>query len=222
MAIRILLVDDHKLFAEGLRVLLESHSDYVVVGTTTDGKKAVRLANELKPDLILIDANMPNMNGIEATQRIVQDNPVARVICLSMHAETQYVLGLLEAGGTGYLLKECAKDELVDAIKIVTQGGVYLSPTIAGVVAEAVRTKRSGKSSTNIRSILSKREREVLQLLAEGHSARKIANSLHLSTKTIASHREHIMEKLGIDSIAGLTKYAIREGLTSADPVITK
>jgi len=211
------LADDHELFAQGIRALLMEQSTCEVVGIATDGRQAVRMARELTPDLVIIDANMPGMNGIEATQRILHETPATRVICLSMHAETQYVLGLLEAGGSGYLLKECARDDLEQAIQEVMRGRTYLSSAIAGVVVDAVRAKNS-RTETNARGVLSDREREVLQLLAEGRTPREIAALLHLSAKTVASHREHIGEKLGIKSIAGLTKYAIREGLTSADP----
>lgn len=219
--IRIVLVDDHELFTQGIRALLAEQPKYKVVATATDGRQAVRIARELKPDLIIVDANMPGMNGLEATQRILHDTPTIRVICLSMHAETQYVLGLLEVGGSGYLLKECARDDLEQAIQQVMHGRIYLSPAITGVVVDAIRAKDT-PAQPNARSLLSDREREVLQLLAEGRSPREIAALLHLSAKTIASHREHIAEKLGIKSIAGLTKYAIREGLTSADPPKTR
>jgi len=215
--IKILLVDDHKLFSQGIRALLAEQQHCTVVGIATDGRQAVRMARDLKPDLVIVDANMPGMNGVEATQRILQETPATRVICLSMHAETQYVIGLLEAGGSGYVLKECARDDLDQAIQEVMKGHTYLSPAIAGVVVEAMRDK-SSRTEPNVRTLLTDREREVLQLLAEGRAPREIAALLHLSAKTIASHRDHISEKLGIKSIAGLTKYAIREGLTSAEP----
>jgi len=219
--VRILLADDHELFTEGMRALLDKNPQYQVVGTSSDGKIAVNMAAKLKPDVVLIDANMPNMNGIEATKRIVDDTPSVRVICLSMHAQTQYVVGLLEAGGVGYLLKECAKDELENAIGVVMLGSTYLSPSISGVVVDAIRVKSTGKV-LSAQSTLTARELEVLQLLAEGHKTKEIAETLFLSAKTIATHRENIMEKLGINSIAGLTKYAIREGLTSVESLSNK
>jgi DNA-binding NarL/FixJ family response regulator len=152
------------------------------------------------------------MNGIEATHRLHSEQPAIKVLCLSMHAEARFVRAALDAGATGYLLKDSAYEELVRAIRAVVAGHVYLSPTIAGIVLEDFKASRSGSAST-LFSILTEREREVLQLLAEGSATKEIAERLHISLKTVSTHREHIMEKLGIHSVAGLTKYAIREGL---------
>jgi DNA-binding NarL/FixJ family response regulator len=177
----------------------------------------VEASQELAPDVVVMDASMPEMNGIEATRRITGRAPQIRILCLSMHADPRFVEGVLEAGASGYLLKECSFEEVVRAIHAVERNRTYLSPDISGVVIDALRTRRSGTGRSAF-TLLSDREREILQLLAEGHSPRHIAESLHLSIKTIATHREHVMDKLGIHNIAGLTKLALREGMTSPDP----
>lgn len=217
MNTRVIIVDDHEIFSQGLRALLEKQANVEVVATASDGRQALKLVRDKRPDMVIMDASMPGMNGIEATKRIATEMPGIKLLCLSMHAEPRYVQGILEAGGNGYLLKECALEELESAIKVVMRGETFLSPAIAGVVVSALREHRTDARPSAL-SVLSQREREVLQLLAEGHKPRQIAEQLHLSAKTVATHREHIMEKLGIDNIAGLTKYAILEGLTSPDP----
>ncbi len=216
MTIRILLADDHQIVREGLAALLDGQPGIEVVGFALDGREAVKLAEELSPDLLLMDVAMPGMNGVEATRQLASQLPQVKVLCLSMHVERRFVSAVLEAGAAGYLLKDCAREELAEAIRQVSAGRSYLSPAVAATVVEDYAARLAGRLPRNA-SALSGREREVLQLLAEGASTREIAQRLHLSTKTVGSHRERIMRKLGLDSIAALTKYAIRHGLTTAE-----
>ena len=215
MSIRILLVDDHEVFLDGLRALLDRQPDMEVVGDAKGGRRAVRLARQTIPQVVVMDASMPGMNGFEATRQIVAEVPDVKVLCLSMHSEERFVLAMLDAGASGYVLKECALEELVRAVRSVAANQVYLSPGIAGIVVEAARASQP-QPRTSAFSLLTAREREVLQLIAEGQATKKIAAQLYLSVKTIGTHREHLMDKLKIHSVAGLTKYAIRQGLTSS------
>jgi DNA-binding NarL/FixJ family response regulator len=213
---KILLADDHKLMREGLRILLEKLGGITVVGEAGNGISAVRMARELKPDLVLMDIAMPDLNGIEATRRIMIESPGVKVIALSMHADKRFVRHMFAAGAAGYVLKGSAFEEVAAAIKKVAAGRIYISPKITDqVLAEYV--KQLTKPSAGAESPLSGREREVLQMLAEGKSSRKIAERLHVSVTTVDTHRKHIMDKLGFRTIAELTKYAVREGLTSLD-----
>jgi DNA-binding NarL/FixJ family response regulator len=213
---KILLADDHKLMREGLRMLLEKLGQITIVGEADNGVTAVRMARDLKPDLVLLDIAMPDLNGIEATRRIMTEAPGVKVIALSMHADKRFVRHMFAAGAAGYVLKGSAFEEVAAAIKTVAAGRIYISPKITDqVLAEYV--KQLTKPSAGAESPLSGREREVLQMLAEGKSSRKIAERLHVSVTTVDTHRKHIMDKLGFRSIAELTKYAIREGLTSLD-----
>lgn len=215
---RILLVDDHQLFCEGMRALIERQQDMKVVGVATDGRQGVRLAKELAPDIVVMDVAMSELNGAEATRQILEELPRIRVIALSMHGDRRYVLRMLEAGASGYLLKDCAVDELARAIRSVVANQVYLSPAVAGVVVERlVRRGAREPGGPSATEVLSTREIEVLQLLAEGHTARQIGQALHVSVKTVETHRRNIMDKLDLHSIAGLTKYAVREGITSLE-----
>lgn len=214
MSIRIILADDHKIIREGIEALLGKQQDFEVIATADDGRTAVRLARELSPDVVVIDVKMPDMNGIEATRQIISENSKVRVIALSMYSDRQFVGAMLKAGASGYMLKDCAFEELVSTIHAVTKNEICLSPMIAtDVFKEYVYYANGNKSSAF--SILTDREREVLQLYAEGKTTKEIAARLHVSVKAIEKHRQQMMSKLNIHSIAELTKYAIREGLTS-------
>lgn len=214
MKIKVLLADDHVMMRGGLHMLLEQNAEIVVVGEAEDGREAVLLAKKLSPDVVVMDIAMPDMNGIEATRQIIAEHPGVKIIALSMHSDRHFVSEMLKAGAMAYLLKQCAVDELITAIKTVLKNQTYISPCISGVVVDQfVRT--ASKSEPSVFSRLTDREREVLQLMAEGKSSKEIANQLNLSIKTIETHRMKIMEKLNIHTVAELTKYAIREGLTS-------
>jgi len=210
-----LIVDDHKIMREGLRSLLEKSGRFDCVGEADDGYQAVRMARELKPDVIIMDISMPNLNGIEATRQIKAENPEIEVIVLSMHATRTYVLQVLQAGASAYLLKDSAFEELSTALLAISRGGMYLSPAITKTAALANLKAGSYAAGGAQAENLTKRELEVLQLIAEGKSTKDIASKLSLSVKTVETHRKQIMDKLEIRSIAGLTKYCIREGLTT-------
>ena len=211
MTTRVLLTDDHAIFVEGLASLLARDKQFEVVGTATHAKEALQKVRESEPDVVIMDLSMPDMSGIEATQLIKAERPDVKVLCLSMHADRGYVMGALDAGASGYVLKDGARNELVEAIQAVADDQVYLSPAIAGIVVDAA--KSSG--ATPALELLTDRERQIVHLLAGGERTKVIAERLHLSVKTVGTHRSHIMEKLDIHSIAELTKFAIREGLTS-------
>jgi len=208
----ILIADDHRLLREGLRALLE-RDDFHVVAEADNGRSAVRLAKQLQPDIVITDIAMPDLNGVEATRQICAESPRSKVLALSMHTESRFVLGILEAGASGYLLKDAAFEELSAAIKAVLKGQTYLSPAIAGVVVRQSLGRLGSKVKLQ-RAELSKREQEVLQLIAEGKSTKEIAATLYVSVKTVETHRKQIMDKLDIHSVAELTKYAVREGVT--------
>ena len=211
---RVLLADDHKILRQGLRTLLEQEKDIQIVGEADNGRSSVKLTGELAPDVVIMDVAMPDLNGIDATRRITEAEPRTRVLALSMHSDGRYVKGMLQAGARGYILKDCAAEELTHAIRTVMAGQIYVSPGVTGaIVNDYVRQL----SSAGVPATLTRREREVLQLLAEGGSTANIAAGLHLSVKTIETHRKRIMDKLGLRSIAELTKYAIREGITTVD-----
>jgi DNA-binding NarL/FixJ family response regulator len=216
MSIKVLLVDDHAIIREGLRSLLEKQPEMEVIADTDDGRKAIELVRELLPDIVIMDITMPGLNGIEATRQITAEFPDVKVIALSIHSKRRYVADMLSAGATGYILKECLFDELVQAIKAVAAGGRYLSPRITDVVVSDY-LKRLSVSADSPFEALKTREREVLQLVAEGKSTKQIALELHVSTKTIEANRRQIMEKLNIHNVAELTKYAVREGLTTLE-----
>lgn len=216
MAIRILLADDHQITRSGLRALLEQQADMAVVGEADNGRLAVRMAAELKPDVIVMDINMPELNGMEASRQIKAELPHTRIIALSMHSDKRYVAGMLKAGVSSYLLKNCAFDELVAAIHSVVRRQSYLSPAIADTVMKDYASILEGADPSPA-SQLSSREREVLQLIAEGLSTRDISERIHVSVKTVETHRQQIMRKLNAKSVAELTKIALREGLTSLE-----
>lgn len=214
MAIKVLIVDDHRIIREGIRSMLEREPDMKVLGEAEDGRSATRMARELGPDLIVMDVSMPEMNGILATSVILAEFPKIKVLALSMLADTRVVHNMLRAGASGYLIKDCSFTELVRAIRLVIANKTYLSPGIMDVVVkDYVRPPAYSDSPSS--SNLTIRESEVLQLVAEGHSTAQIASSLYVSVKTVESHRQNLMGKINTKGIAGLTKYAIREGLTS-------
>ena len=212
----IVLADDHNIMRKGLSSLIEKQPQMKVVGEAEDGRTTIHLAQNLKPDIVIMDISMPDLNGIEATSQIVDTCPGTKVIGLSIHADRRFVSQMLKAGAMGYLLKDCAFEELKLAIHAVTHGNMYLSPSVAGGIVKDY-VKRLSKDDTSAFTVLSEREREVLQLLAEGKSMKQIASDLYLSVKTIETHRQNIMKKLNIYNIPELVKYAIREGLTFLD-----
>ena len=216
MSIRILLVDDHKIMRDGLRSLIDKQSEMAVVGEAENGRTALQLTRKLKPDVIVMDINMPDLNGIDATRQILAELPGVKIVAFSMHSDRQFVAEMLKAGVSGYLQKDSAFEELGRAIRTVVANQTYLSPQItADVVRGYVETLIEDESDAP--DFLTDREREVVQLHAEGYPTKQIAEHLNLSVKTVETHRRHIMQKLGITSIAELTKFAIREGLTTLD-----
>lgn len=216
MTVRILLVDDHKILREGLHSMLEKQADIEVVGEAGDGAMAIRLARELKPDVIVMDVEMHGMDGIDATRWISQEIRDAKIVALSMYPKKSFVIEMLKAGAAGYILKEYAFSELVNAINTVMADEIYLCPKVASIVVGSyVRSQLEPGSSSG--TLLTSREREVLKLLAEGKPSKEVALLLNVSIKTVDACRRLIMQKLNVRSVAELVKYAIREGLTSLD-----
>ncbi|HME70850.1 MAG TPA: response regulator transcription factor [Myxococcota bacterium] len=214
--IRVLLVDDHELMREGLRSILEREEDVEVVGEAASGQAAVELARTLAPQVVVMDVAMKDSNGIEATRQIRAECPEVQVIALSSHSDSRYVNAMLDAGACGYVLKANAYDDLRRALSAAQKGKSYLCPDVTEAVVGASRRRADGETAIT-RVVLSPREREVLQLLAEGLSSPEIAKRLYIATTTVETHRRNVMRKLGIHSVADLTKYAIREGLTSLE-----
>jgi two-component system response regulator NreC len=216
--IKIVLADDHQIVRHGLRMLLSAEPDFEVVGEADNGREVVRLVQELAPQVVIMDISMPDLNGIEATRQILSESSGVKVIALSMHSDGLFVLNMFKAGASGYLLKDCALEELVKAVRTVVNRQVYLSPGISDIVIkDFVIGWSSAESSSSAYSILTPRERQVLQLMAEGKSTNQIADSLFVSVKTVEAHRKQLMNKLDIHNVAELTKYAIRQGLTSLE-----
>jgi len=214
--IRVLLVDDHELMREGLRSILERESDVEVVGEAASGRAAVELARTLAPDVVVMDVAMKDSNGIEATRQLRAASPDVKVIALSSHSDSRYVSAMLDAGACGYVLKANAYDDLRRALGAAQQGKSYLCPDVTQNVVGA-SLGHPGREADPSHALLSPREKEVLQLLAEGRSSPEIALRLFIATTTVETHRRNVMRKLGIHNVADLTKYAIREGLTSLD-----
>jgi DNA-binding NarL/FixJ family response regulator len=214
MAIRVLLVDDHAVVRDGLRFLLEAGGNITVVGEAADGRQAVRQVQALLPDVVVMDIAMPELNGIEATEQIRQACPSTQVVILSMYATKEHILRALRAGANGYLLKESAGQEVVDAIRAVRAGRRYLSQSIAETVIDDYVHERQAPPAQSPLERLSSREREVLQLVVEGKSSTEIAEILYLSPKTVETYRSRLMQKLGLSDLPSLVKFAIQHGLT--------
>lgn len=212
--VKILLADDHRILRSGLRELLGQKTSFEVVAEAENGREAIKLCRKLLPNIVIMDITMPDLNGMDATRQITEECPATKVIILSVHSEQRFVAEVIKAGASGYILKDCDFNEIISAIAAVNSGRIYLCSRIATVVRNDY-LKHLTHAETESSSALTAREREVLQLIAEGKSTKEIAFSFNLSVKTIEAHRQRIMEKLEIRNIAELTKYAIREGLTS-------
>ncbi len=212
--IRILLADDHAVLRSGLRALLERHEDIAVVGEATDGRELVQMAVKLEPDVVITDIGMPNLNGTEATAQITAKHPNVKVIMLSMHSDEAYVLRALKAGARGYLLKESSSEaDLITALRAVHSGKAYFSPAISALLVEDYVRQLRDKDEVDSYELLSPREREILQLIAEGKSNKDIANLLNLSLYTVETHRGNILQKLNLHSVPELILYAVRKGV---------
>ena len=213
MRTRVVLADDHRILREGLRGLLAREPDMEVVGEAGNGHAAFQLVRQLSPDVVVMDVTMPDLNGIETTRQITHDYPRVKVLALSVSPSRRVVTQMLHAGASGYLLKTCPLEELARAIRLVVAGKTCLSPDVAGDVVQSYVRQVSANAQDPFAN-LTVRERQVLQSVAEGKSSKEIASALHVTTKTVGAHRQHIMDKLGVRTVAGLTKHAIREGLT--------
>ena len=216
MAIRIELADEHEITRKGLRSLLEKETDLEVVGEANDGQLALDLVKSLKPEIVITDITMPKINGIEATRAITSEYPDTKVIALSIHSEWLFVSEMLSAGASAYLLKESSFQELVNAIRTVQKGGMYLCPKLMKTVIKDYADQVLNSNTSRLPK-LTKREREILRLLTDGYSTKEIAHMLRLSVKTVHTHRQKIMDKLNIDNVVGLVKFAIRCGITTLD-----
>ena len=210
---RIVLADDHTIVRNGLRVLLERQPDFVVVGEAANGREAIELAEQHAPDIVLMDVAMPIMNGIEAAARIAAAQPKAAVVILSMHSDESYILRALKAGARGYLLKDSAENDLIQAVRAVASGKAFFSPAVSKVLAEDYLRQVRQRGAEDPYDLLTARERELLQLIAEGKSAKEIAGLLNLSAHTVDTHRGNLMQKLNVHSIPELILYAVRKGI---------
>jgi DNA-binding NarL/FixJ family response regulator len=217
MGIRVLIVEDHALFRQGVEALMQGAKDMDVVGQAENGRDALRLVAECSPDVVLMDISMPELNGLEATARIVRDYPHVKVLMLSMYKYEEYVLQALRAGAVGYLLKDADTSELEFAIRSVASGKTYLSPSISGVVIGDYVQRSDNEAAGGPLGKLTTRQREILQLIAEGNTTTDMGKILNISPKTMETHRKQLMDNLGIHDIAGLVRYAIRTGLVSLD-----
>ena len=216
MSTSIIIVDDHKIMRDGLRNILENESEIEIIGEADNGRDAVKLIIEKKPDIAIMDIGMPEMNGVEATRQIAKEMPNVKIIALSMHYDMQFVSGMLKAGAKGYLLKDCAGAELISAIKTVSKNNTYICQDITNTLIDDY-SKGQSIDYVGDDTILTNRENEILQLLTEGKTTKQIARDLFISVKTVEAHRTNIMHKLDIRNLPELTKYAIRKGITSVD-----
>ena len=214
-AIRILLADDHTVMRDGLRLLLERQPGFTVVGEASDGREVVALAEAHRPDVIVMDIAMPNLNGIEAARRIVAENPEIAIAILSMHCDESYVIRSLKAGARAYLLKDSAKADVIQAIQAISEGKSFFSPKIRNMLKEDYMRQMEDRDVEDSRDLLTTREREILQLIAEGKSNKEVANHLNLSLHTVETHRTHILQKLNLHSIPDLILYAVRKGIVA-------
>ena len=214
MSIRVLLVDDHKILREALKGVLERELDIAVVGEANDGGECLELARQTHPDIVLMDIGLPVLGGIDATRALVAEDPAIKVVALSTFSDRRVVMQMLDAGARGYVVKSAGRDELLRAIRAVAYGRTYLCPDAAAVLVESLRGKKAVDSPPL--EPIGRREREVLQLLADGHTSPEIGKRLHIATSTVEVHRRNLMRKLELHSIAELTKYAVRHGLTSS------
>jgi len=215
LPIRILLADDHTVVRDGLRALLEKQADMAVVAEAADGRDSVRLAEEQSPDVVVMDIAMPNMNGIEATRRIISSNPRVAVVILSMHQDESYVLRSLKAGAKGYLLKDSLRSDVIDAIRQVAQGRSFLTKKVSRLLQEDYIRELEQRGLDDSYDLLTEREREILQLVAEGRTNKEVAGLLNVSITTVETHRTHILQKLGLHSVPELILYAVRKGIIS-------
>jgi DNA-binding NarL/FixJ family response regulator len=213
--IRVLLADDHKMIRAGLRLVLEQSPDITVAGEADDGRQAVALALELKPNVVVMDVGMPNLNGIEASLHVKQALPETAIVMLSMHSDEGYILRALRAGATGYILKDSAEADLVGAVRAVAEGKSFFSPKVSRILLEDYMRKLRKSGAEDSYDLLSAREREILQLVAEGKSSKEIANLLNLSVYTVETHRGNIMQKLNLRGIPELILYAVRKGIVA-------
>ena len=213
MGITIVLVDDHQIIRDGLRALLEKNEGFEVIGEAGDGRQALELIDRVTPDVCIMDVTMPGLNGVDATYRLISDHPDLKIIGLSMHSDPQMVSNMLDAGAAGYVPKDSAFEEIASAVRAVVGGEYYLSEGLTSLVLKHYKNQRDQTADGH--PVLTSREREVLQLIAEGRKTTQIADELEVSVKTIESHRKNIMRKLDVHSVAQLTKYALRHGLTS-------
>jgi len=216
MTIRILVVDDHDIVRSGLVALLQRDPEFEVVGEAGDGLQALQLAQALQPDVMVTDLSMPKLNGIELVRRMQAEQAQVKLLCLSYHEASHMVLSAIDAGAQGYVLKHSTVQELVEAVRQVARGKVFVSASLVGVFVAGFRARHSAQPCSAY-AALTAREREVAQLLSEGHSTAEVAEQLHVSVKTVATHRENIFQKLRLGGIAELTRYALREGLSSLD-----
>jgi two-component system, NarL family, response regulator NreC len=214
-SIRILLADDHTVVRDGLRALLEKQPDMTVVGEAADGRDSVRLAEEQSPDVVVMDIAMPNMNGIEATRRILAANPRTNVVMLSMHQDESYVLRSLKAGAKGYLLKDSLRSDVIEAIRTVSQGRSFMTRKVSRILQEDYIRQMERRGLEDSYDLLTDREREILQLVAEGKTNKDVATLLNISLTTVETHRTHILQKLGLHSVPELILYAVRKGIIS-------
>lgn len=217
MNTKILLAEDHAIVREGLRSLIGKQPDMEVIGETGDGQGAVELARQLQPDVVVMDVTLPILNGMDATRQIKAENPNIKILALSVHDDSEFILGMAKAGISGYMIKDCILDDLIKAIRTVTAGESFLSPKAASAILEDKILEQSPTKELPNEFLLRSHEIQVLKLLVEGKTAKEIAHELNMSVKTIEGNRRQIMDKLSIDNLAGLVKYAINKGLTTCE-----